>query len=445
MLEQQPRYDSYKDSGIDWIGEVSTEWDVQPLRSIFEFRNEKNDPVQTENILSLSIAHGVTPYSEEGRGGNKRKDDLTAYKLAHPRDIVLNSMNVIVGAVGLSNYFGAISPVYYALKPKPHRANVNFYSYVFQNQSFLSGLLRYGKGIMMKLSGTGKLNTIRMKISTSDLKQVRFPVPDLDTQNRIVKFLDEKTAEIDAAIEKKRRLIDLLNEQKAILINRAVTKGLNPDAPMKDSGVDWIGEIPAHWDVKRVKHVAQVSPSKTGDNVKRNDTLAVFLPMEAISRLGEIDQTNVRPTREVFDGLTYFQRGDVVVAKITPCFENGKGAWLDGLETTYGFGTTELHVLRPKQVHGGFLHLLLSRKDFLLHGEEFMEGSAGQKRVPTDFIADYLFGMPPMEEQVAIKAHCDATSKDYSTAVNHQNTGINTLNEFKQTLIANAVTGKIKI
>ena len=109
------RYEEYKESGVDWLGSVPSHWKTVPIRAIFRFRNEKNDPIKTEDVLSLSIANGVTRYSDEGRGGNKRKDDLTAYKIARPNDIVMNSMNVIVGAVGVSKYFGAISPVYYAL------------------------------------------------------------------------------------------------------------------------------------------------------------------------------------------------------------------------------------------------------------------------------------------------------------------------------------------
>ena len=107
-----PKYESYKDSGVEWLGEIPSHWEVQSLKSILVNRNEKNEPVKTKHILSLSIANGVTPYSDENRGGNKAKSDLTDYKLAYPGDIVLNSMNVVVGAVGLSKYFGAISPVY---------------------------------------------------------------------------------------------------------------------------------------------------------------------------------------------------------------------------------------------------------------------------------------------------------------------------------------------
>jgi type I restriction enzyme S subunit len=212
-----------KDSGIDWIGQIPAHWDLQPMRAFFRFRNEKNDPVKTENILSLSIAHGVTPYSEEGRGGNKRKDDLTAYKLAYPGDIVLNSMNVIVGAVGRSKYFGAISPVYYAFYPVGDHVYVPFYEQIFLNAGFQRGLLRLGKGILIKLSGTGQLNTIRMKISTDDLKGLLFPTPPQDEQLGIVKYISEQNVKIDNGIAIKVRQIAALKEYKTSLINAAVT------------------------------------------------------------------------------------------------------------------------------------------------------------------------------------------------------------------------------
>jgi type I restriction enzyme S subunit len=212
-----------KDSGIDWIGLIPVHWELKPMRAFFRFRNEKNDPIKTENILSLSIAHGVTPYSEEGRGGNKRKDDLTAYKLAYPGDIVLNSMNVIVGAVGRSEYFGAISPVYYAFYPVGDHIHVPFYEQIFLNAGFQRGLLRLGKGILIKLSGTGQLNTIRMKISTNDLKSLLFPTPPPDEQQAIVSHITEQNLKIDNGIATKQRQVAALKEYKTSLINAAVT------------------------------------------------------------------------------------------------------------------------------------------------------------------------------------------------------------------------------
>lgn len=434
MLDGLVKYDSYRDSGIPWLTEVPTEWDIQRAKWLF---HKMDRPVRPEDDVVTAFRDGeVTLRTNRRTEGFTNAIQEHGYQGIRKGDLVIHAMDAFAGAIGVSDSEGKSTPVYAACVPRGiFDVSPRYYAYALRFVALSGYILSLAKGIRERSTD------FRFK----DFGEMEMPVPDLYTQNRIVKFLDEKTAEIDAAVAKKRRLIDLLNEQKAILINRAVTKGLNPAAPMRDSGADWIGEMPAHWDVKRVKHVAQVSPSKTGDNVKRTDLPAVFLPMEAISTLGEIDQSNVRPTREMFEGLTYFQKGDVVVAKITPCFENGKGAWLDNLETDYGFGTTELHVLRPRKVHGRFLHLLLSRKNFLLHGEEFMEGSAGQKRVPTDFIANYLFGMPPNDEQIEIANLCSVLSADFRTAIGHQNDGIATLNEFKQTLIANVVTGKIKI
>lgn len=257
------KYESYKDSGVDWLGEIPSDWDLVPLRAIFRFRNEKNNPVITENILSLSIAKGVTGYDDENRGGNKRKDDITAYKIARPNDIVLNSMNVIVGAVGVSKYFGAISPVYYALYAFNDLGYVPYFNWIFQNTGFQKGLLKYGKGILIKLGEEGKMNTIRMKISQDDLKVLQFPLPNFEKQTKIANFLDQKTAQIDQAIALKQQQIEKLNEYKQIVIQNAVTKGLNPNALMKNSGVEWIGDIPEHWDVKKLKYLT----SKIGSGI----------------------------------------------------------------------------------------------------------------------------------------------------------------------------------
>ncbi|WP_417480510.1 restriction endonuclease subunit S [Maricaulis maris] len=211
------------DSGIDWIGKMPRHWEVRPLRFFFAFRNEKNDPVRTNDILSLSIARGVTPYSEEGRGGNKRKDDLTAYKLAYPGDIVLNSMNVIVGAIGRSDYFGAISPVYYAMKPRTVDFNPGYFEKLFMSRGFQRGLLRFGKGILMKKSGTGKLNTIRMKVSQSDLKNLPLPCPPKHEQDEISDYMTREIGKLGVLSERTTFSIDRLKEYRSALITAAVT------------------------------------------------------------------------------------------------------------------------------------------------------------------------------------------------------------------------------
>lgn len=440
-------YNEYRATDIHWLGDVPTHWDVRPLRTVLLQRNEKNSPVKTEQILSLSIAHGVTLYSHEGRGGNKRKADVTAYKIARVGDIVLNSMNVIVGAVGLSRYTGAISPVYYALFPATDEVDIRYYDKIFENPTFQRYLLIYGKGILIKKSNTGKLNTIRMKISPEDLKSTLLPIPPKEEQRQIARFLDWESSRINKFIRNKRRLIELLKEQKQNVINQAVTRGLDPNVKLKPSGVEWIGDIPAHWEVTKLKRVVRFSPSKSETGADKNDEAqVVFLPMERISVNGEVDCTERRSVSQAWDGFTYFRRGDVVLAKITPCFENGKGACLKDLETEFGFGTTELIVLRPSRViDGEFLRFLTSTKQFLQVGEQFMTGAAGQQRIPSSFVKEYPIGLPPVNEQQEILGHIRNRSEEIDDAITRAEREIDLIREYRTRLVSDVVTGQVDV
>lgn len=438
-------YLDYKSSGVEWLGEVPSHWEVCPIRNIFKFRNEKNDPVKTENILSLSIANGVTEYTEENRGGNKRKDDLTAYKLAYPNDIVLNSMNVIVGAVGRSNFFGAISPVYYALYLHKND-DIHFYEYVFSNAYFQRGLLRYGKGILIKKSDSGKLNTIRMKISQDDLKSLFFPRPPLAEQQKIAQFLDTKTAQIDALITEQNRLIELLTEQRKAVISHAVTKGLNPNAPMKKSGVEWLGEVPSGWQVGKIKHFATVNPKIKKFSLPENEMIE-FIPMANVDDvLGVISDFEYRNFGEVSTGYTAFNSNDVVFAKITPCMENGNCAIIPNLKFNFGFGSTEFIVFRvKKEIMPEFLHLIL-RNDYLRKiCKRFMSGVAGQQRISTEFLADYPVAIPPLAEQNEIVAYIETQTAQIDALISEQKRLIERLKEYRTALISAAVTGKIDV
>lgn len=444
-VNSMPRYSVYKDSGVDWLKGIPEGWELVPLRGILNFRNEKNDPIITENILSLSIANGVTLYSDEGRGGNKRKDDLTAYKIARPNDIVMNSMNIIVGAVGLSKYFGAISPVYYALYAQNSSVFVPFYEQIFQHIGFQRSLLRLGKGILIKISDSGKMNTIRMKISQNDMKSLLFPKPSIETQILITNFLNQKTTQIDQAISIKQKQIELLKERQQIIIQNVITKGLDPKAPMKDSGVEWIGMIPEHWKIIPLKRLAVINPSIHIKN-KNSIELTCFLPMEKVSVNGEISCDLMKPIREVSQGFTSFAKYDVIVAKITPCFENGKSAYLNNLATAFGYGSTEFHVLRAsKLIRGKYLYNIIHSSTFLKMGEAMMTGSAGQKRVPTRFVADFLACLPSLEEQDKIVNYISQQIEASARVISTYQKQIEKLKEYKTTLIDSAVTGKIKI
>ncbi len=216
--------DELKDSGVEWLGKIPKDWELRQLKRVLADRKENNEPIKTSNILSLTIEKGVIPYSEKGTGGNKAKEDLRQYKLVYPNDIVLNSMNVIVGAVGLSKYFGCASPAYYMLYKINESDDIRFYNYIFKSKLFQDSLKGLGNGIMMKQSETsGKLNTIRMRIPMEKLSSVKIPIAFNLDQEKIANFLDEKTSQFDLIISKKEKLIERLEEAKKSLISEVVT------------------------------------------------------------------------------------------------------------------------------------------------------------------------------------------------------------------------------
>jgi len=218
-----------KPSGIPWLGDIPQHWEVLPLGRVLVERKENNDPIKTKNILSLSLHDGVVPYAEKTRpGGNKAKEDLTAYKLAYPGDIVVNSMNVVVGSVGLSRYFGAVSPVYYMLRPRKDSDVVEYFDGIFHDVAFQRSLFGLGNGIMVIQSkSTGKLNTIRMRIPMGKLNRVEIPYPPPSEQAAIVTSINAETAPADTAIARTEREIALMQEYRTRLTADVVTGKLD--------------------------------------------------------------------------------------------------------------------------------------------------------------------------------------------------------------------------
>lgn len=237
-----------RDSGIEWIGAIPQDWKTDRLQWHLKEINVSNNPIQTQNILSLTIEAGVIPYAEKGNQGNKAKEDYTQYKIAFPDTLVINSMNVIIGAVGISQYFGCVSPVYYVFKPI-EGTDLRYIYYLFTNVGFQKEMRKYAKGIL----------EIRLRISSNDMLKRIVPSPPFKEQQRIADYLDKMCAEIDAVLEKTRASIEEYKKLKQAVITQAVTKGIRGDRPMKDSGIEWIGDIPKEWDCKKVKYVTSIS------------------------------------------------------------------------------------------------------------------------------------------------------------------------------------------
>ena len=213
-----------KDSGIQWIGDIPQEWNLIPFRYVLKERNEKNSPIKSNERLSLSIDLGVTLYAEKTTNLDRYKDDIEQYKLSHIGDLVMNSMNMIVGATGVSNYYGCVSPVYYTFYDETeNHITARFCEYIFRNQAMLRVLYSLGKGIYAIVRGNDRVNTCRLKVSKEDLKSLKIAIPIITEQQEIVSYLDEKCSEIDKLIQKKEQLLDELENYKKSLIYEYVT------------------------------------------------------------------------------------------------------------------------------------------------------------------------------------------------------------------------------
>lgn len=306
-----------------------------------------------------------------------------------------------------------------------------FQSEAISNQysSFANGLTRFG-------------------IKVFSIGNALFPIPPLNEQKSIITFLKVKTSEIDVLIVNKGRMVELFKEYRQALISETVTKGLNPNVEMKESGIEWIGEVPKPWDIIKLKYLAYVNPRKNYSNFsKDSDELVTFLPMERVKEDGTYDIRLKKKIHKLWKSFTYFEENDVIVAKITPCFENQKGACLNKLDNKFGFGSTEFHVLReiPGKSISKFLYYITKSKLFLDRGESLMTGAAGQKRVPTSFIQNFIVGTPPIEEQEKISKYLDIEIMRIDRIIDDIQNQIKCSKSYRQSLISEVVTGKINV
>lgn len=255
-----------KQSGYAWIGDIPQEWSLIPFGRLLNERNEKNNPVKSEERLSLSIELGVTLYAEKTTNLDRFKEDFSQYKLAHEGDLVMNSMNMIVGASGVSKYYGCVSPAYYTFYDnEENHITAKFCEYIFKTKPMMRLLHSMGKGIYAIDRGDDKVNTCRLKVAKYDLKNIKMPLPSIEEQYRIVRTINDVYLKVDTLIANQQKQIEKLKTYKQSLITEAVTKGLNPDVEMKDSGVEWIGEIPEKHFVERLKF-SLLSPMMYGAN-----------------------------------------------------------------------------------------------------------------------------------------------------------------------------------
>ena len=426
-----------KDSGIEWIGEIPKEWDIKRLKALFLERKEKNDPVKTDFILSLGAAYGVVPYSEKEGGGNKAKEDLTDYRLAYPNDIVMNSMNIISGSVGISKYFGCVSPVYYMLYPRYENIDANFYCYLFQTKAFQRSLLGLGNGILIKESSNGNFNTVRMRIPMEKLGVQLLPTPSLPEQERIATFLDSECARIDEIISKTKSTIEEYKKLKQSVITEAVTKGIRPNREMKDSGIEWIGEIPREWDIKVAFQLFNQVKNKNEGLVEQN---LLSLSYGKIKRRSIDAVGGLLP--ESFDGYNIIEADDIVL-RLTD-LQNDHTSLRVGLATERGIVTSAYLTLRNQSKNTpSYLYYYLHSFD-LCKGFYGM-GAGVRQGLNWDGLKLLKIILPSIEEQTEITTYLDNKCTEIDTLITKKEQIVSELESYKKSLIYEYVTGKKEV
>ena len=334
--------------------------------------------------------------------------------------------------MGLSKYKGMLTGAYN----------------IFQIEGINACYLYYYYLALDNIKGLRPLYTgLRKTINVNTFLSQQMPVPPRAEQDQIVRFLDWKVSEINKLIRIRRKEIQELKALKAAVINSAITRGIDANAAMKNTGIYYLPKVPASWEVTKLKRICKVGAS-INDLLRKHSDLdeVVFLPMENISEDGEIDCSIKQPIAKVKTGFSSFAKNDVVVAKITPCFENGKGACLDKLESDIGYGTTELFNLRAgDEVLPKYLYFITMTKVFRILGEGQMTGSAGQKRVPADFIKDFTIGLPPIDEQQEIVDYIRSAKGRIDRLIATKHEQLKALTEFKSSVVSDAVTGKIDV
>ncbi|MBO7827386.1 restriction endonuclease subunit S [Burkholderia pseudomallei] len=428
-------YPSYRASGLPWVPQLPEGWRVLRNGRLFGHRVETGFPDLP--ILEVSLRTGVRVRDMENLKRKQVMSQKEKYKRAVKGDIAYNMMRMWQGAVGPAPVDGLVSPAYVVVKPYPE-ANSTYFSYLFRTAAYMQEVNKFSRGIVAD----------RNRLYWEAFKQMPSLVPSRPEQDQIVAYLRAQDAHIARFIKAKRDLIALLTEQKQTIIEGTVTRGFDAATEKRDSGIDWIPSIPVHWETCKLKHIAIFNPSRLESIALRlSDESVSFLPMECITPDGKLENVESRKASEVWEGYTYFRRNDVVMAKITPCFENGKGGVLDVLPTEIGFGTTEFIVLRAaaRHVRPAFLAKLLSLKTFRTLGADAMTGAAGQQRVPLDFVKNFRVALPPLDEQDRILSALQSATAEQDAAIDRIRKEIDLIREYRERLIADAVTGHVDL
>jgi len=430
------KYESYKETGIDWVGEIPSHWKtVKPKHKL----NRVTRPIDDHDEVVTCFRDGVVTLRKNRReGGFTNSIKEHGYQQIRPGHLVVHEMDGFAGAIGISDSKGKSTPVYTIVEPD-HRVDLRYITY-----------------LLREMSKTGKIESLARSIRerTTDFRWnmwsvIHFPFPPIEEQKLISRYLNKKTEQIDRLVEKIQKKIELLKEQRTSLINQCVTKGLNPNVEMKDSGVKWIGEIPKHWDVQKLKYVSKIDLSSVDRHEYDSEIRVKVCHYPDVYKNEYIDQSTVLPTGTCSENE--LQKFSVKISDIliTKDSESAEDIGIPSLiiedipNTVCGY---HIAIIRRRSFnfHPGYVYRFIESqtvKDY------FFTVSSGITRfgLGKGSIENLSTPLPPIDEQIKISNKISTISSTTLHISKKLIDKITTLKEYRQSLISSVVTGKVRV
>lgn len=409
-------YDSYKDSGIQWLPKIPSHWDSSKIKSHFRLRSTK---VSDQDFPALSVSkNGVTPQLETA----VKSDNGDNRKLVRAGDFVVNSRSDRKGSCGVSSLDGSVSLINIVLEPIDGYAQ--YYHHLFRSNDYIEEFYRNGRGIVSDLWTT----------RWNEMSSIMIPFPPIEEQKKIVAFLDKHITLIESCKCQRERELQTLNELKQAEIASVVTRGLNPNVPMKDSGQIQFGEIPAHWDSVKMKYCFTQRSEKGFPN---EPVLCATQSKGVIPQ--SLYENRVVVVNKGFEGLKLVKVGDFVISL---------RSFQGGIEYAYyqGIISAAYTILTPKDERNSqYFKYLFKSHPFIQLLQTCVTGIREGQNINYAVLGNNFIPIPPIEEQNAIVEYIEAKTNNIDTMIDALKAEIDRLTEYKQRLISDVVTGQINV
>ena len=402
----------YKDSGIEWIGRIPKDWKTERIKSLFSERNERD--CQGKTLLSVSQYYGIRPKSETDLANSHIAESYDDYKEVHKGDFVMNIMLAWNGSYAVSDYDGIVSPAYCVFKFRKDYCK-KYFHYLLRTDGYPAAFKTMSRGVIDS----------RLRLYPEQFYTFPVVIPPLAEQQRIASYLDKKCAEIDSLVELQEQMIAQLTDYKQSVITEAVTKGLNPEAELVSSGIDWIGDYPKHWEIIKIGFIF--------DNL---DYLRE--PISAELRERNNPQYDYYGASGVIDKIDHYNVDD----KVLLIGEDGANLVMRNLPLIYKaegkfWVNNHAHILKPKKDDYDYLAHALEAANY----RNYITGSA-QPKLSQENLQAVKLPIPPLAEQQAIASYLDTKCHEIDSLISLKRQKIEMLKDYKKSIIFEAVTGK---